>query len=473
MIFIYYKNFSKVNFIKNLIVFKCSLRNVRFYKENKNMNMEKQDILKSKTYQKYVKKKNITQATLNTYVFALLQLCKANNKELDHMVKEILEEQLPYIDEHGRIHEYNPEFSKIDDYLNNTADYLREKGNSNNSIQSILIRIRAVMNSLNIKLPKPIELENDEKDWNVLTKEDIKFVNSISPLNYQALFTFMAHTGIRTGDVINMFTIESFMKATEEYHNCTELDDFLENAPDDMVGYWEFIPKKTRKHNVECKVYNTAESSNLILRSLHMRKESIRRINEKNNTSLHLEKTDALFSSRVKNFKGKLTENAVTNMCHRKNKALREYNERKLYQKYEEGTISKDTLMVKLDEIPIFHAHGLRKFFITTLSIKRVDIRASALLEGHSPIMQDKSYVDSDKLDNLLWEEYQRVIPALSLEKDEEDFTMGKRNKELEIENLQLKEQAELLRSENSQIRNTIDRQVEDKIEEVLNRYGF
>ena len=182
------------------------------------------------------------------------------------------------------------------------------------------------MNSLNIKLPKQIELEKDDEDWNVLSKEDIKYVNSISQLHHQALITFMAHTGIRTGDVINQFTIESFMKATYKYHGCTELDDFLENAPDDMIGFWEFIPKKTKKHKVQCKVYNTAESSNLILRSLHLRKQSIQRINEKNKTDLHLEKSDALFTSRNKNFKGKLTENAVTNLCHRRNKELRKYN---------------------------------------------------------------------------------------------------------------------------------------------------
>lgn len=204
-----------------------------------------------------------------------------------------------------------------------------------------------------------------------------------------------------------------------------------------------------------------------------MRRESIHRINEKNNTDLCLEKSDALFSSRIKNFKGKLTENAVTNLCHRRNKELRKYNERQLYQKYEEGTISKDTLEKQLDEIPIFHAHGLRKFFITTLSRKRVDIRASALLEGHSPVMQDKSYVDSDTLDDLLWEEYQRIVPALSFEKDEEDFEMGKKNMELLIEINELKEQTDVLRKENFDIRDSIDRQVEDKIEEVLNRYGF
>ena len=432
------------------------------------MTMKKQNIIKSKAYQKYVKKKNITQKTLDTYIFSLLQFCKANNKELDHIIKEVLEEQYPYIDEQGRIHEYNPEYSLIDNYINNTVDYLKMKGNKNNSIYAHLVRIRAVLTALNIKLPNQVELEKDDEDWNVLSKEDIKFVNSISPLHHQALITFMAHTGIRTGDAIKVLTIEDFMKATYKYHQCTELDQFLEKAPMDMIGYWEFIPKKTKKYNVECKVYNTAESSNLILKSLHRRVESIKAINEKNGTDYRLEKSDALFTSRNQNFKRPMTENTLTTLCHRRNKELRKHKERLLYQEYEEGKISKETLEQKLSEIPVFHAHGLRKFFITTLARKRVDIRASALLEGHSPIMQDKSYVDNDSLEELLWGEYNRVIPALSFLKDEEDFELGKMNHDLQIENAQLKQQKEQLEKEKQNMKEDFKREAKQLLDELL-----
>ena len=432
------------------------------------MTMNQQNIINSKTYQKYVKKKNITQKTLDTYVFSLLQFCKANNKPLDKMVEEVLEEQLPYIDGQGRIHEYNPEYGLIDNYITNTVDYLKRKGNKNNSIYAHLVRIRAVLTTLNIKLPKPVELEKDDGDWNVLSKEDISYVNSISPLHHQALITFMAHTGIRTGDVIKVFTIEDFMKATWKYHECTELEMFLENAPMDMIGYWEFIPKKTRKHNVECKVYNTAESSNLILKSLHRRVESIKAINEKQGTDYKLEKSDALFSSRNQNFKSHMTESALSSLCHRRNKELRKHNERLIYQEYEEGKISKETLEQKLSEIPGFHAHGLRKFFITVLARKRVDLRASALLEGHSPVMQDKSYVDADELADLLWAEYSRVIPALSFMKDEEDFELSKKNHDLQIENAQLKQQKEQLEKEKLNLKEDFKREAKQLLDELL-----
>ena len=95
-------------------------------------------------------------------------------------------------------------------------------------------------------------------------------------------------------------------------------------------------------------------------------------------------------------------------------------------------------------------------------------------MEGHKPYMeQDRSYVDEDELEELIFSEYENIIPALSFEKDEIDFTISKRNKELELENFELKQQTELLRKENIEIRDNIDRQVEDKIDEVLAKYGF
>lgn len=430
--------------------------------------MKKLDIFTDKTFQKYVKKKNISEKTLKSYVFSLMQFCNANEKSLNEMVNEVLDEQLPYIDKDGRIHEYNPEYSKIDTYLYNTLTYLKNKGNSNQSIHAHLLRIRTVLSELNVKLPKMMELENDTKEWFVLSKEDIKYVLSISPLHHQALITFLAHTGIRIGDVRNI-TISDFMKATYNYHECNEIDEFLSKAPMDMLGYWQFKPQKTRKHDIECKVYNTAESSNLILKSLYRRQESIRKINEKNNTNFKLEKNDYLFSSRNKNFKGQINDNTITTLFVRRNQELMKYKKRLLMQELDDGRISKETYNSKLKELPVFHAHGLRKFFITTLARKRVDLRASAYLEGHAPFMQqDKSYVDSGNLDDLIYDEYTRVIPALSFIKDEADYELGKRNKELILENTRLRQVKEDLEKERNRMREDFKREAKNVLEDLL-----
>lgn len=432
------------------------------------MIMKKENIIESKSWQKYVKKKNITQKTLGNYVFSLLQFCKANNKPLDSMIKEMLEEQLPYIDEQGRIHEYNPEYGLIDTYINNTVTYLQTKGNSNHSIHSHMMGIRSVLTSLGVKLPAKVELERNTKEWYVLSKEDIRFVLSISALHHQALITFMAHTGIRSGDIRD-FRISDFMNATYKYHHCTEIDDFLEKAPEGMIGYWQFKPQKTIKHDVECKVYNTEESSNLIMKSLRRRQASLEKINKKKGTGYKLEKNDYLFSSRNKNFKGKINESTITTLFVRRNEELFKHRERLLQQELSEGKISEETFKAKIGEIPVFHAHGLRKFFITTLASKRVNLRASAFLEGHAPFMQhDSSYVDSDNLEELIYEEYQRVIPALSFLKDEEDFELGKRNHDLQIENSQLKQENQQLVIENKNIRDDFENEARKVFEDIL-----
>lgn len=122
-----------------------------------------------------------------------------------------------------------------------------------------------------------------------------------------------------------------------------------------------------------------------------------------------------------------------------------------------------------IGEIPVFHAHGLRKFFITTLASKRVNLRASAFLEGHAPFMQhDSSYVDSDNLEELIYEEYQRVIPALSFLKDEEDFELGKRNHDLQIENTQLKQENQQLVIENKNIRDDFEKEARKVFEDYI-----
>ena len=159
----------------------------------------------------------------------------------------------------------------------------------------------------------------------------------------------------------------------------------------------------------------------------------------------------------------------MTTLFIRRNKDLRRHKERLLCQEYNDGRISKETFEQKLSEIPVFHAHGLRKFFITTLARKRVDLRASAFLEGHTPFMQhDRSYVDSDNLEDLIFEEYQRVIPALSFLKDEEDFELGKMNHDLQIENAQLKQQKEQLEKEKQNMKEDFKREAKQLLDELL-----
>lgn len=437
------------------------------------MLMKKSDIVDDPSFQKYVKKKNLTQSTLDNYIFSLQQFTNANQQRLDPMIKEILEEQYPFIDEDGRIHEYNPEYSKVDDYLLKTVEYLRSKGNSDHSIYAHLVRIRTVLSSLNVKLPKMIELDKTRKKWNGLSREDISYIKSICPLHQQAIVVFLACTGIRIGDARNL-QIKDLMAATFPYHQCTEIDDFLDQAPSDMIGYWQFIPQKTKKHKIQCKVYNTPESNNLLLKSLHRRRSSIEKLNLKNGTDLKLEKNDYLFTSRIKNFKGQLNENTITTLFSRRNKEFREHKLRLLSQDLEKKVISKETYDQKLDEIPQFFAHSLRKFFITTLARNRVDLRASAFLEGHKPLMEnDDSYVDGEYLADLIWNEYERVIPYLTFDRDSESFEIERKNQDLLVENAKLKDQNKKLVDDQEKMREDFKEEARKLLQDLLKEHNI
>ena len=77
----------------------------------------------------------------------------------------------------------------------------------------------------------------------------------------------MLSSGMRIGDCVEL-TIGDFMDATRAYHNFVDADDFVDNAPQDMIGFWSFEPGKTKKFDVKCKTFNSPESSNIILQNL-------------------------------------------------------------------------------------------------------------------------------------------------------------------------------------------------------------
>ena len=58
------------------------------------------------------------------------------------------------------------------------------------------------------------------------------------------------------------------MDATRAYHDFVDVEDFIDNAPQDMMGFWSFEPVKTKKYDISCKTFNSPESSNLILQNL-------------------------------------------------------------------------------------------------------------------------------------------------------------------------------------------------------------
>ena len=45
------------------------------------------------------------------------------------------------------------------------------------------------------------------------------------------------------------------MENTSDYHNFIDVNDFIDNAPDDMIGTWEFHPHKTERFDLKCIIH--------------------------------------------------------------------------------------------------------------------------------------------------------------------------------------------------------------------------
>jgi len=344
--------------------------------------------------------------------------------------------------------------SKVKQYLNKHIEYCLEKGNSNVTINNNLTQIKAFLKFYDIALPKMETLEDDTKKWYLLTKEDFKYVINESPLGHACLIKFLMSAGMRAKDVTSL-TIGDFMEATKDYHNYTDVNEFIDNAPDGMIGTWNFHPSKTIKFKVQCVTFNDPESSNLILQNL-------RKI--KNHVNRPMSKTDALFGSQKANYHESITAASIAAEFWKKNQKLKKWRMLKLTEAIDKGELSKEDFDKEVEKIPRFHAHACRKFFETTISRNCGDLRICTLMEGHvSPVATDSSYIKQEVQD--VKEYYIAALEDLSLEKTEAKVYTSEVRREMETKINMLEKQIEEKDAEVNEMKNTLS-----KVDDVLAR---
>lgn len=389
-------------------------------------------------------KKDKSDDTQASYRDTLKRFCEATGEPLHEVYKKMKEEQCDTI-ENNKIIKFNPNdiTTYTKQYFDAFVDSLEKRGNNGRTINSRVNVLKLFFNKYGLDLPKWEEKPEDENKWQPLSTEDIAYVINDSSLAHKALFTFMLSTGMREGDVCNL-KIRDFMEATQAmgYHNFVDVEEFIDKAPQNMIGFYDFYPKKTAGNHIRCMTFNTAESSNYILQNLRkIKNEYLPKKNKKDNLNIKISKDSALFGSRDSYFLSHLKPKSITNTCGKKNKKLREYHISKIDQQIKEGEISVEDREKKIEEIPIFHAHGLRKFFITTIS-HHGGRRVCEMLEGHKPEGNDKSYVHISK--NDVEEVYEKAKYDLSIFDIDEDRIADNKAKELkeEIETIKKEKKA-------------------------------
>ncbi|WP_295594305.1 hypothetical protein [uncultured Methanobrevibacter sp.] len=427
-------------------------------------------------------KDDLREDTVKSYKFSLKQFSLANDETIENIIKNCLKQQRKRVEENGEITEFNPNQpnSLVKKYIRNFEKFCEGKGNKNTTIMDKRDNIYVFLKHYEVKRPRRRKLEDDKKQWNKLSKEDIRYILKDCNIVEQGLITFMLSTGLRRWDVSEL-TIGDFMEATRkmEYHNFVEVDDFIDNAPDDMIGFWDLIPHKESKNDIRCKTFNSGESSNLILQNLRrIKNEYIPNKKRKNNIEIKLEKSDALFGSRMKYYKESLTKEAMTNAIRAKNPRFKEWKIKQIDANINNKKISKEDREKEIEKIPTINPHALRKVFTNAVdTYGGLSLRANLVMEGHSsPVSTDPNYVQKQKEE--LFVGYKRILPHLTfledvqvkiLSNDEseklnmeiDDLKKEKNNLEKQLENLKQEKDAEL---------DKVKKDMENKLKEVENR---
>lgn len=364
--------------------------------------------------------KNLSKNSLKVYKQSAKLFCELQDKTFTEVVETIKDSEYGEIIDGYKIKPYNPDEGLINTYFEDYVNYMIDKELSESTIKVRVQSMRNLFNQANIILPKSPVIEVPKKRLNLLTQEDINYVLSISTIHYQSLICLMGSTGLRLGDCLNL-TIADFMIATSRYHNFTNVEDFIKNAPSDMIGYWELYPEKTKRKGMICKVCNTPESSNKLLLSLRMRQESIDKINKEKNKCLKLEMEDSLFGSRQQNFKKCSNVGSISILLSRKNNPFQEHKRRQLKEKLEKEEINLKQHQDQINNIPKFHAHALRHYFISVLNAYEPNKTIALLMECHrSDVKTHEHYIgQSEELysEDMIREHYQKLIPYLTFDK--------------------------------------------------------
>lgn len=401
--------------------------------------MKNYNIYDDPEYQRITRKQDYSQDTLKVYANTLKIFCRVNNKPYHQIVEEVKEEQYDRIDkENNRIIRYNPNTSKIQGYIDNYIDHFKDKGNKPNSIKNRQNHLRTVLRKSDIILPTPQKINHPYTRKTILTKKDINSIIQTSNIHHKAIISFLATTGLRLYDALHQITIEKFIEATSSHHHYYNVEEFINHAPHDITPYWVFTPHKTRKLGLECRVCNTPETTHYLLQSLQERQ---RILNDKGET---IELTDPLFVSRETNYKKPLNRTSVSALFWHKNKQFQENKKTILQQQLEEEKINYKEYKDKIQNIPKFHPHGLRHFFITTVRNYTTNHDISLIMEGHtSPYKMDKHYIGtSEELfnDKTIIETYEKIIPYLTFNQEidpleyQELLLQKKVNEELRVE---------------------------------------
>lgn len=372
-------------------------------------------------------RKDLSKTRKHHYVKTLNEMFEITGKTPTQLITEAKEEEQPYL-VNGMPRIKDIDDRKITTYFYDYYQYLLKRKLCNSTIDGKLKTLRAFYRENNVILPKTIEVNIPIKiirEGDIPNLNDIKLAVDNSSIRNKAILLLMASTGIRSSDIRN-FKVSDFTRATSEYHNGNCIEDLLDGGYyKNIVPCWDFIPKKTRKTNNICITFNTPEATEAMINYLKTRD--------------NLKEDDYLFLSQ---YHRQIGSHGIIWL-------FTELND-KFFHRNEEGN-------------RFFHAHALRKFFISTVKHYTSDYKKSKILSGHAVTRIEVAYEEIKK--SVMKEFYMQLIPHLSI-RDTKVHTI----KSEEYISLENKLESEKLKQ--NKLKDLLSQQGinENKIEDILNK---
>lgn len=306
---------------------------------------------------------------------------------------------------------------------------INEKNYSTVTLKKAMTMIRTIYHHYEIEIPKIPKLnEKNVKKYEEIyyddlpSKELIAEAISISKPLMKSIILFICSSGCARKEVMSL-TIGDFMEATCEYHNSTDVYDFINELKDQD----NIVPTFKLKRNKVNKYYYTfcsPEAVTAITSYLNSRTDNMTR--ESKLFNIHINYLSVRFARLNRKLGG-----------------------------YKKGAYN------------IMRMHMLRKFHASNLARGENGLTLDEIdsLQGRSKDIVQSSYFYDDP--NELKKKYIKNMDKVMINVDVKTLTIDS------PEVLELKKKALELEKENEEMKQNINKTVDDRISEVLSKYGF
>ena len=373
------------------------------------------DVTTDPIYKNYILTNQIHKPrTLKGYRVALTQYCQHHQQSLTELIREAKTEQNSINNITDR---------QIYTKLLSFYQYLQTLGNKPITIKPKMARVRAIYSSQYIQLPQNIKIKVEKKRPSrdeLITQDHIRgAVESRKLFKHKAIITVLSSSGMRSQD-LRFLRVKDFIRATEDYHNSDNIIRVIAelSKQKDVVPCWEFYSKKTDEHTI---TFSSPESVEFTLTYLRQRLQK----------------------------QGTIGLDEYLYPGYYKDKPMGASSFISIFE-----YINNDLgLGLQSNNYGVFHAHGLREFFATTLNTHGVNYTIFKKMMGHTLSGVDQAYVNLNDR-NVLRKEYLRVLPYLSIrdvrvrDVDSKEFIRLKVEADEQAEQIRVLEERDRMREE-------------------------